>query len=53
MAYLIDSNIIIYSMKGNKNVQNNFLRNETTPKFISIITYGELLYVWSKEIRTN
>ena len=44
MAYLIDSNIIIYSMKGNKNVQNNFLKNETVPKFISIITYGELLY---------
>ena len=44
MAYLIDSNIIIYSMKGNKNVQNGFLKNETIPKFISIITYGELLY---------
>jgi tRNA(fMet)-specific endonuclease VapC len=31
-------------MKGNENVQNNFLKNEKTPKFISIITYGELLY---------
>jgi tRNA(fMet)-specific endonuclease VapC len=44
MAYLIDSDIIIYSMKGNENVQNNFLKYEKTPKFISIITYGELLY---------
>jgi tRNA(fMet)-specific endonuclease VapC len=31
-------------MKGNKNIQNNFLKYEKTPKFISIITYGELLY---------
>jgi tRNA(fMet)-specific endonuclease VapC len=31
-------------MKGNKNVQDNFLKYEKTPKFISIITYGELLY---------
>jgi tRNA(fMet)-specific endonuclease VapC len=31
-------------MKGNKNVQDGFLRNEMIPKFISIITYAELLY---------
>jgi tRNA(fMet)-specific endonuclease VapC len=44
MAFLIDTNIIIYSMKGNEKVQRNFLKNEMIPKNISIITYGELLY---------
>ncbi|GHV73193.1 ribonuclease VapC [Spirochaetia bacterium] len=44
MAYLIDSDIIIYSLKRDKKVQANFLKNEKIPKFISIITYGELLY---------
>jgi tRNA(fMet)-specific endonuclease VapC len=44
MSYLIDTNIIIYSIKGNSVVQNNFLKNENIPKSISVITYGELLY---------
>ena len=44
MAYLIDSDIIIYSLKKDKKIQANFLKNEKIPKFISIITYGELLY---------
>ena len=44
MAYLIDTNIIIYSLKNNEIVQQNFLKNESIPKHISIITYGELLY---------
>ncbi len=44
MSYLIDTNIIIYSIKADKNVQNHFMKNENIPKSISIITYGELLF---------
>jgi tRNA(fMet)-specific endonuclease VapC len=44
MAYLIDTNIIIYSLKNDKKVQEKFLEYEKIPKYISIITYGELLY---------
>lgn len=44
MSYLIDTDTIIYSIKGNKSVQDNFLKNENIPKSISIITYGELLF---------
>jgi tRNA(fMet)-specific endonuclease VapC len=44
MAFLIDTNIIIYSMKGNDKVRENFIQNENIPKYISIITYAELLY---------
>jgi len=44
MSYLIDTDTIIYSIKGNKSVQDNFLKNENIPKSISIISYGELLF---------
>lgn len=44
MAYLIDTDIIIYSLKENKTVQNWMLRTQNIPKFISVITYGELIY---------
>lgn len=44
MSYLIDTDIIIYSIKGNATVHKNFLKNEHSPKFISVITYGELLF---------
>jgi len=44
MSYLIDTNIIIYSLKGDSVVQENFLKNENIPKAISVITYGELLF---------
>jgi tRNA(fMet)-specific endonuclease VapC len=44
MAYLIDTNIIIYSLKNDKKVQGKFLEYERIPKYISIVTYGELLY---------
>lgn len=44
MSYLIDTNIIIYSIKGNSVVHTNFLKNENIPKSISVITYGELLF---------
>jgi tRNA(fMet)-specific endonuclease VapC len=53
MAYLIDSGIIIYSLKRDENVQDNFLKNEKIPKFISILTYGELLYGAKKSERVE
>lgn len=43
MSYLIDTDIIVYSIKGNSTVHDNFTRNEKIPKSISVITYGELL----------
>lgn len=44
MSYLIDTDIIIYSIKGNSSVHDRFLQNENIPKAISVITYGELLF---------
>ena len=44
MSYLIDTDIIIYSLKGNTVVQNRFSQNENIPKALSVVTYGELLY---------
>ena len=51
MAYLIDTNIIIYKFNGNKKIQDNFLRKENALKYISAITYGELLYGAKKSQR--
>ncbi|MFW5752186.1 MAG: type II toxin-antitoxin system VapC family toxin [bacterium] len=44
MPYLIDTNIIIYSIKGDPVVHAHFIKNENIPKSISVITYGELLF---------
>ena len=44
MAYLIDTNIIIYSLKNDKHVNEKFRETENIPKAISVITYGELVY---------
>ncbi len=44
MAFLIDTDIIIYSLKGNTDVQKWMLATQNVPKFISVITYGELIY---------
>jgi tRNA(fMet)-specific endonuclease VapC len=44
MSCLIDTDIIIYSVKGNNIVQHHFLQKENIPKAISVITYGELLF---------
>lgn len=50
MAFLIDTDIIIYSIKKTKAVQNNFRKYAIEPKFISIVTYGELLYGAQKSV---
>ena len=44
MSYLIDTNIIIYSIKGDSIVHDHLIKNENIPKSISVITYGELLF---------
>ena len=44
MSYLIDTDILIYSLKGHEFVQKRFIENEKIPKSISVMTYGELLY---------
>jgi len=49
--YLLDTDIIIYSLNGNKHVINNFSRYRSDPKAISVITYGELVYGAQKSTR--
>ena len=44
MAYLIDTDILINSIKGNSVVNQRISHVASIPKAISIITYGELLY---------
>ncbi|MCK5070916.1 MAG: type II toxin-antitoxin system VapC family toxin [Desulfocapsa sp.] len=53
--YLLDTDIIIYSLKGNKSVINNIQNHADSPKAISVITYGELVYgaEKSQHIATN
>jgi tRNA(fMet)-specific endonuclease VapC len=44
MSYLIDTDIIIYSLKGNERVQKNLFEKKNISKAISVITYGELIF---------
>ena len=44
MTYLIDTDIIIYSLKNHTQVVENFRRFANAQKSISVITYGELAY---------
>ena len=44
MIYLIDTDIIIYSLKNYPVVKNNFRKHANDPKTISVITYGELVF---------
>jgi tRNA(fMet)-specific endonuclease VapC len=55
MAYLIDTDIIIYSLKNDEHVKQSFIDNQNIPKSISVITYGELIYgaKKSKHIEKN
>ncbi len=42
--YLLDTNIIIYSLKNNKIVNENLKKYKNSLFAISIITYGELIF---------
>lgn len=44
MNYLIDTNILIYHLKNVGNVSNNFIKNKNSSMFISVITFGEMLF---------
>ena len=44
MNYLIDTDILIYSLKGNEKVISNFQSKKNNPKSISVISYGELIH---------
>ena len=48
---MIDTDILIYSLKGNEIVNNNFRRYAEEPKAVSIITIGELLYGAYKSVK--
>ena len=53
MPYLIDTDIIINSIKGNKKVNQRISEYAAIPKAISIITFGELLYGAKKSIQRD
>lgn len=44
MIYLIDTDIIIYSLRQDPIVKENFLSHENDPKRVSVITFGELAF---------
>jgi tRNA(fMet)-specific endonuclease VapC len=51
--YLIDTDILIYSLKGHQQVIDHLQRTAMAPKAISVISYGELLYGARKSARTE
>lgn len=42
--FLLDTDTIIYSLKGDARVNSNLRANASSPKAISVVTYGELYY---------
>ena len=55
MAYLIDTDIIIFALRGDKTVLAKFEENKSIPISISMITYAELVFgaKRSQNERTN
>ncbi len=54
MNYLIDTDILIYSLKNVGQVNKNFLVRKDSPKAISVISYGELVYgAWKSHNRVG
>lgn len=51
--YLIDTDILIYSLKGDRVVMDHLNRTAGAAKAISVISYGELLYGAHKSSRPN
>ncbi len=51
--YLIDTDILIYSLKGNENVIKNFRSHADSPKAISVISYGEMVFGAKKSQRVH
>ena len=44
MSYLIDTDILIYLIQGNRSVDTRIQETQPITKAISIVTFGELLY---------
>jgi tRNA(fMet)-specific endonuclease VapC len=42
--YLIDTDTVIYALKGDEQVLKHFRETAAQPKALSVVTYGELLY---------
>jgi tRNA(fMet)-specific endonuclease VapC len=42
--YLLDTDTLIYSFKGNEKVIENIKNHADAPKALSVISYGELIY---------
>ncbi len=42
--YLLDTDTLIYSLKGEPAVLANFKKHAAAPKAVSVITYGELVF---------
>ena len=55
MAYLIDTDIILFALRGDKTVLAKFEENKNIPISISMITYAELVFgaKRSQNERTN
>ena len=53
MPYLIDTDIVINSIKGNKKVNQKISEYAAIPKAISIVTFGELLYGAKRSIQRD
>ena len=51
--YLIDSDILIYSLKNQPLVRQRFKEKASIPKAISVISYGELYYGAKKTIQVE
>ena len=53
MPYLIDTDILIHSIKGNETVNQNIAKYAAITNAISIITLGELLYGAKKSLQRD
>jgi tRNA(fMet)-specific endonuclease VapC len=53
MPYLIDTDILINSIKGNNAINQRIAEYASIPKAISIITFGELLYGAKKSVQRD
>jgi tRNA(fMet)-specific endonuclease VapC len=49
--YLLDTDTLVYFLKGHDAVVRNFKARLNTPKAISVVTYGELVYGCRKSQR--
>ena len=53
LMYLIDTDILIYSLKGHEQVIDHLQRTATASKAMSVISYGELLFGAQKSARPD